>query len=103
MAQASYRRNEYPDIGGVAGHDLRADRPSRGVDDHAQDQLHQVGPVVLGVAALPEALPACALEAQRRGVYEHDGELAEQVTAAGEQRLLDLVLDAARGEGCRVW
>ena len=101
-AQAVDHGQQHPDIGGVAGHDLRADRPPLGVDDHAQDQLHQVGPVVLGMAALPERLPARALEAQRRGVHEHDRELAEQVAAAREQRLLDPVLDAARGEGRRV-
>ena len=49
--------------------------------------------------AVAEALAAGALEAERGGVHEHDGELAEQVAPAREQRLLDLVLDAARAKG----
>jgi hypothetical protein len=63
-AQAVHRRQKHPDIGRVAGHDLRADRPPLGVDDHAQDQLHQVWTVVLGMAPLPETLAAGGLEAQ---------------------------------------
>ena len=55
--------------------------------------------MVLGVAALAERLTALAGEAEGRGVHEDDGELAEQVAPAFEQRFLDLVLDAAWGEG----
>ena len=55
--------------------------------------------MVLRVAAPTGALPARALEAERGRVQEHDGELAEQVAPAREQRLLDPVLDAARREG----
>jgi hypothetical protein len=101
-AQAVDHGQQHPDIGCVARRDLGADRPSLGVDDHAQDQLHQVGPVVLRVAPLPERLPARALEAERGGVQEDDGELAEQVAAVRKQRFLDLVFDAARGKGRRM-
>ena len=45
-------RQEHAHVGGVAGPHLRAHRPARGVDHHADDHLHQVGAVILGVAAL---------------------------------------------------
>src|SRR3954451_14970574 len=83
MTQAVYRREKYADIRCVARHDFCADRPPLAVDHHAQDQLHQVGPMVFRVAPLPQRLPTCALEADGRGVHEHDGELAEQVAPAG--------------------
>ena len=86
------------DIGGVAGPHLRADRPAVGVDHHAQDHLHQVRPVILGIAPLAQARAAGADEAQRGGVHEHHRELAEQVPPGCEQLLLDQVLDRARGE-----
>ena len=40
--------------------------------------------MVLGVAAPPERLAALAVEGERGGVEEDDGEFAEQVAAAGE-------------------
>src|SRR3954452_3421731 len=101
-AQAVDHRQQHADIGGVAGPHLRADRSALGVHDEAEDHLHQVRPVVLGVAALAERLPALAGEAEGGGVHEDDGEFAEQVAPAFEQRLLDLVLDAAWREGRRV-
>ena len=55
--------------------------------------------MVLGMAAPAERLPAAAMEAERGGVHEHHRQLAEQVAPAGEQLLLDLVLDAAGREG----
>jgi hypothetical protein len=48
------------------------------------------------VAAPPEDLTALAFEGQTGGVEERHAKFAKQVTAAGEQGLLDLVLDAAR-------
>jgi hypothetical protein len=73
VAQAVHHGQQHPDIGGVAGHDLGADRPPLGVDDHAEDQLHQVGPVVLGMAPLAQALATGALEAERGGVQKDNG------------------------------
>src|SRR4051794_24746868 len=98
-SQAVDHRQQHADIGGVAGPHLRADRSPLGVHHQAEDHLHQIRAVVLGIAALAERLPALAGEGEGRGVHEDDGELAEQVTSAFEQRLLDLVLDAARGKG----
>ena len=46
-----------------------------------------------------QRLAALACERQRRGVHEHDGQLAEQVAAPLEQLLFDDVLDAA---GCKL-
>src|SRR3954453_23689561 len=99
MPQAVDHRQQHADIGGVAGPHLRADRSPLGVHHQTEDHLHQIRAVVLGIAALAERLPALAGEAERRGVHEDDGELAEQVTPAFEQRLLDPVLDATRDEG----
>src|SRR5215210_2845293 len=67
-----------------------------------QDHLLQIGPMVLGVAVSSKCLAALALEGERSGVHEHDREIGEQVTLAGKQCLLDLILDGARREGRRV-
>src|SRR3954469_7829745 len=75
-----------------------SEHPAPGIDHHAHDHLHQVGAVVLRVAALAEALPARAGERQRGRVEEHHREFAEQVTPARKQVLLDAVLDGARGK-----
>ena len=99
MAQTVDDGEEDADVGGVARPHLRADRPALGIDHHADDHLHQIGPVVLRVAALAEGLAADAGEAQRGGVHEDDGEFGEEVAPPLEQSLLDLVLDRARGEG----
>src|SRR4051794_37445142 len=61
------------------------------VDHHTQDHLHQVRPVVLGIAALAQAGAAGADKAERGGVHEHDRQLAEQVPPGCEQLLLDEV------------
>ena len=55
--------------------------------------------MVLGVASRAERCAARALEAERGGVHEHHGEVGEEVAPAGEQRLLEAVLHAARREG----
>src|SRR5450759_5059372 len=49
----------------------------------------------LAVAVLAERLAAPALEVQRRGVHEHNRQVAEQVAPASKQPFLDEVLDAA--------
>src|SRR4051812_9661197 len=50
------------------------------------------------MAAGAQGLAAVAGEGQRGGVEEHQAEVAEQVAPAGEQGLLDLVLDGAGRE-----
>ncbi len=97
-AQAVDDGEEDGDVGGVAGPHLRADGVALGVDHHAEDHLHQVGPVVLRIAPLAQALPARAGEAERGGVHEHHREFGEEVAPPREQALLDQVLDRARSK-----
>ncbi len=86
----------------VLGPHLRADRSPFLVDDDADDDLVQVRPVILGVAALAERGAALALEIQRGGIHEHDRKIGEQRAPTGEQPLLDKILDAACNEGSAV-
>jgi hypothetical protein len=48
---------------------------------------------------LADTLAALALEVDRRGVEEHEFDVAEQIAPAGEQLLLDQVLAGANVEG----
>ena len=91
-------RQESADIGRVAGPHLGAHRPAVGIDHDAQDHLHQLGTVVLGMATPAERRPTGADERQRRRVHEDDAELAEQIAPVLDQMLLDQVLHAARRE-----
>src|SRR5208283_1721115 len=75
---------------------LSACRPAVAVDEHSQDHLIEIGPMVLGEAAPSESLAARALEIEARGVHEHDVERGEQIPPAGEQLFLQNVLHAAR-------
>ena len=54
--QAIDRRDQALHVGGVAGPHLRAYRPAVAVEEHGQDHLVEVGPMVLGEAAPPERL-----------------------------------------------
>ena len=54
--------------------------------------------MVLGVAALAQALAPRPFEVEAGGIHEHHRQLAEQIAAALEQALLHQVLDAARRE-----
>ena len=98
-AQPIDHRHQGRDIGGVAGPHLRAHRPSIAVDQHGEDHLMQVGPMVLAEPVLADRLPAQAFEIQAGGVHEHKVEPAEQIAPMGEQLLLDQVLHAAWCEG----
>jgi len=97
-AQAVDHRDQRRDVGGVARPHLAAERPAALIHHHRNDHLHQVGPVVLGVPTLAEALAARAFEVEAGGVHEDDRQLAEQVAAGLEQPLLHHILEAARGE-----
>ena len=68
------------------------------VEENGQDHLVQVRPVILGEAAPPQRLTACAFEIEARRVHEHDVERGEQIAPAGEQFLLHNVLHAAPRE-----
>jgi hypothetical protein len=72
--------------------------PALTVEHGADDHLPFVGPVVLAMAILADALAAMALKVERGGVKEHDLDIGKQVAAAAEQHFLDAVLDGARDE-----
>jgi hypothetical protein len=101
-AQTIDHRNQDADIGGIAGPHLRADRPALRVDHHAQDHLHQVGPVILGIALGAERRTARAGETERRRIHENNRQLSEQVAPTLEQPFFDQVLDRARCERRRI-
>src|SRR6478672_5761506 len=65
FAQARDDRQQGFHIGGVARPGLGADRPSLGIDHHADDHLLELGPMVLRLAMPTEALAASAAEHQR--------------------------------------
>ena len=72
----------------------RAKRRAVG-DDHCEDHLPQIGPVVLAVAVAAERLATGAFEIQAGGVHEHQVEPREQIAPMCEQPFLDQILDAA--------
>ena len=82
-------------VSAIAGPRLRAYRPAITVQEHGEDHLAQVWPMILGIAMLAERLPAGALEIETGRVHEYEIEL-EQVAPTGEQTFLDDVLEAAR-------
>jgi len=94
-AQAVDHRRRRRDVGGIAGPHFRADRPSVAVNDEAEDHLVEVGPIIFGIAALPEALAAFAVERQAGRIHEHDAEIGEQIAPPLEQLFFDQVLHAA--------
>src|SRR5262249_16030121 len=63
--------------GGVARPHLRAHRPPVAIEQHREDHLPQVRPMVLAVAVPAQRLPASVLEVQAGGVHEHPGEARE--------------------------
>ena len=85
-------------VSGVPRQHLGAYRAALAVQHHGQHHLAQVGAVVLGMAVRPQALAPRAVERQRRGIHEHQRQVAEEIPPALEQSLLDLVLHAARRE-----
>ena len=94
--QAINRRDQALHVGGVSRPHLRANRPAFAVEEHGQDHLVEVGPMVLGEAAPSESLAARALEIETGGVHEHKIERRQKIAPAGEQLLLQDVLQAAR-------
>ena len=86
-------------IGGVAGPHLCANRPAVAIEQHREDHLIEIRPMVLGKAALSEGLSARSLEIEAGRVHEHEIERAEQIAPPREQFLLDDVLQATRREG----
>ena len=60
VAQPVDDRQQHADVGRVARPHLGAHRPALGIDHDPQDHLHQLGPVVLGVAPPAERRAAGA-------------------------------------------
>src|SRR5450830_1203896 len=96
LAQAVHHRNEATRVRRVAGPHLRAHRPAITVQEHGEDHLAQVRPMILGIAVPAEGLPARALEIETGRVHEYEIEFAEQVAPLLEQAFFDNVLEAAR-------
>ena len=92
-------RHEGRHVARVAGPELARDRSALLVEDHADDHLLQVGPVVLAVASLAEGLATLALEVDRGRVEEDELERGEQIPVPGEEGFLDQVLGAPGSEG----
>src|ERR1035437_6000630 len=96
LAQAVHHRNQATRVSRVAGPHLPAPRPATTVRGHGEDHLAQVLPMILGIAAPAERLPAGTLKIETGRVHEHEIELAEQVASAPGQAVFDDVLEAAR-------
>ena len=99
LAQPVDRGDQAAHVGGVSGPHFGAYRPAVAVEQHRQDHLVEVRPVVLGEAPPPERLPARALEIETGGVHEHQVDRAEEVAPPREQLLLHDVLQATRRKG----
>ena len=99
LAQPVDHRDQAARIGGVPRPHLGAHRPAVAVEQHRQDHLVEIGPMILGEAAPSQRLAARAFEVEAGGVHEHEIERAEQIAPPREQVLLDDVLQAARREG----
>jgi hypothetical protein len=98
FAQPVDHRHQSGDIGGVARPHLRAYRTPVAIDQHREDHLPQVRPMVFAIAVLTDALSAEAFEVEAGGVHEHQVKPAEQIAPMGEQLLFDQILCAARRE-----
>ena len=98
LAQPIDHRDQAAGIGGVSGPHLGADRSAVAVEQHRQDHLVEIGPMILGKAAASKRLAARALEVEAGGVHEHEIERAEELAPPREQVLLDNVFQATRRE-----
>ena len=58
----------------------------------ADDQLMAIRPMILGIAELPQALPALALKVDTGRIKEGQRQLGEQISAAAEQRFFYRIL-----------
>ncbi len=99
LAQTVDDRQQHGGIGGVARQHLGANRPALAIDDHGQDHLLQVRPMILRMAMSPQAFTPRATEGQAGRIHKDQREVAEQIATPLEQALLDQVLDAARRQG----
>ena len=98
LAQPIDHRNEAADIGRVPWPHFCANWSTVAIEQHGQNHLIEVRPMVFGEAALSQRLAARSLEIEAGRVHEHEVERAEQIAPAREQLLLDDVLQAARRE-----
>ena len=96
LAQPIDHGDQAAGVGGVPGPHLGAHRPAVAVEQHRQDHLVEIGPMVLGKAATPQGLAAGPLEVEAGRVHEHQIERAEEIAPPRKQGLLHDVLQAAR-------
>src|SRR5271166_2622371 len=94
--QAVDRRDQAFHVGGVSRPHLGAHGAAVAVEQHGENHLVEIGPMVLREAAPSERLAAGALEIEAGRVHEHDVERAQKVPPAAEQLFLQDVLHAAR-------
>ncbi len=99
LAQPIEHGDQAAGISGIPGPHLRADRSAVAVEQHRQDHLVEIGPMILGKAATSKRLAARALEVEAGGVHEHEIERAEEIASPREQGLLHNVFEATRREG----
>ena len=96
LAQPVHHRNEAPRVRRVARPHLRADRPAIAVEQHGEDHLAQVRPMILGIAVPAQRLAARALEIETGRIHEYKIELGEEVAPPLEQAFFDDVLETPR-------
>ena len=95
LAQPIDHRNEAADIGRVPWPHFCANWSTVAIEQHGENHLIEVRPMVFGEAALSQRLATRSLEIEAGRVHEHEVELAEQIAPAREQLLFDDVLQAA--------
>src|SRR5215469_2491016 len=96
--QAFHDGHQRLDIRGVPRPQLATDGSALTIQHRSHHHLVQVGAMVLAVSPLSQGVTPLALEVNRGGVEEDQIQASEQLLAAVEQTLLDVVLHTAGGE-----
>ena len=91
--------NQTLHVGGVAWPEFAADGIAVLIQHYAYNHLLQIGTVILRVATLADGFAPFALEVDRSGVEEHQGQVGEQVPPLRKQCLLNEVLGGTWHEG----
>jgi len=95
LAQAPDNRQQRFHVGGIAGPDLRTDRPAFTIDHHPNNNLMQIRATLLGPAILPERLATPSVEHQGGGIEQHHRQIIEQTATAVEQGLFNQIFVAS--------
>src|SRR4029077_20950056 len=101
LAQTGDDRQQRLHIGGVTWPGLGTDRPAVVIDAHPNVHLVQSRTMVLRLAMPAEALTAGAVEHQRGGIEQHDGEIAEQAAPRFQGKIQTEVVRSKRCRGYR--